>query len=526
MPALLGNGSRVAILGGGPAGACAAAALLSCARRLGRIIEVCVYHAPATPDELAEPLVVDQPTVVRLASLGVGVPQTFLTRYQGVAFHGTAAASPLVLVRRPIAAVAPGPPAAAFRRLLRGVAAGLGARLVASRATLLPGSSTDGGPEIRARGLVQAAERTLVTCGVRDSAGALAGGARGLRPGSCLWLGATRPFPSRFAAWVHVFARPRHEGWLWVAPVGQRLYAGGSGEAPEVVGRLMALQRDGLLPIELAVEHAWSRPWRPRRGRAREDGGLRLGEAATALWPLSAFPVAVREALRLAEDLLALPAGEDAAERRRFRSRAAERQAASRWRFLEKGARLDPTRAASIRAFTWMFEDGTSERPAVPLPGPSRLWQRWRRWLRSRRLRRLRPPAPAAASLVYVVDDDASSRTLLARWLEERGLRVRAFGDEMALPSRAARERPGAILLDVVLDRIDGLTLLDRLQLDPATRAIPVLLMSGADLELGAGRARPHAFLSKPLDLPRLWELLRPIVSPNPVALERSTRPA
>ncbi|MHB8419325.1 MAG: response regulator [Myxococcales bacterium] len=525
----LGNGSRVAILGGGPAGACAAAALLSSARRLGRIVEVCLYHEDGAPDELAEPLAVDQPTAVRLASLGVGIPQGFLARYFGLAFHGAGASSPLVQVQRPVALVAPGSPAAAFRRLLRGVAAGLGARSVPCRASLLPESSVPPGGralEVRSRGLVQASECAILAGGVRGGSSAAGEGARGLRGGSCLWLGATRPFPRRFGSWIHLFALPGGS-WLWVVPTGQRLFVAGGGEVAQLLDRVMSLQRDGLLPIEIKVERAWSRPWRPAgRLRSEDDRGIfRIGENAGALWPLQAFPAAVRQALRLAEDLLALPPGEDGPERHRVRVRQAEWSAKSRWRLLERAGNLDLGRPASIRAVGWLLEDDTRSPPELPLLGRG-FWRRWRR-----RLRRLRfaprsgsadTPVPPGldASLVYVVDDDPASRTLLTQWLAERGVRVRSFADELALPARAARERPGVILLDVVLRRLDGITLLDRLELDPATRRIPVLLMSGADPELGAARPHPHAFLHKPLDLTQLWELLRPLVALPPLGLK------
>ena len=125
--------------------------------------------------------------------------------------------------------------------------------------------------------------------------------------------------------------------------------------------------------------------------------------------------------------------------------------------------------------------------------------------------------------LYYVVDDDAESRELLTDYLESQGAEVVAFADELALFCAVARRPPTAVLLDVVLNWVDGLRLAEGLKTHPLTRDTQVIVMSGL--------SRPHvreralksgalAFLPKPFDPELLWKVLgggsRP--KPKPIA--------
>jgi CheY-like chemotaxis protein len=123
--------------------------------------------------------------------------------------------------------------------------------------------------------------------------------------------------------------------------------------------------------------------------------------------------------------------------------------------------------------------------------------------------------APAAAvepNLYYVVDDDPETRSTLLEFLQARGAKAVAFEDELALFSAVARHPPTAVLLDVVLNWVDGLRLCRGLKRHPLTRASPVFIISGLttpgarDRALAAGA---QAFIPKPVDPPSLWHLLR-----------------
>jgi PAS domain S-box-containing protein len=87
-------------------------------------------------------------------------------------------------------------------------------------------------------------------------------------------------------------------------------------------------------------------------------------------------------------------------------------------------------------------------------------------------------PMPDGRPLVLVVDDDPEALLLVAENLKESAFQVViATSGESAL--ELARElRPAAIILDVLMPRMDGWMVLRRLKADPATAGIPVLMLS------------------------------------------------
>ncbi len=98
----------------------------------------------------------------------------------------------------------------------------------------------------------------------------------------------------------------------------------------------------------------------------------------------------------------------------------------------------------------------------------------------------LRPSHPPAVERgrVLVVDDNPEIRSILLRELNRLGHESEeATGGEEALRivrERATGESPfDLILLDVLMPPPDGLEILQKLKADPATRAIPVLMISG-----------------------------------------------
>ncbi len=83
-----------------------------------------------------------------------------------------------------------------------------------------------------------------------------------------------------------------------------------------------------------------------------------------------------------------------------------------------------------------------------------------------------------AGGLVLVVDDEPEVAGLVRRYLERAGYEV-AEAHTGAEALRLARERqPRLITLDVILPGGDGFTVLEWLKNDPATAAIPVVMLS------------------------------------------------
>src|SRR5207249_558195 len=83
---------------------------------------------------------------------------------------------------------------------------------------------------------------------------------------------------------------------------------------------------------------------------------------------------------------------------------------------------------------------------------------------------------------VLVVDDEEAVRRLVFETLGDEGFELREAvdGDE-ALAAIDAR-RPDAVVLDLIMPRVDGFAVLDRLQADPETRLLPVVILTARRL--------------------------------------------
>lgn len=116
--------------------------------------------------------------------------------------------------------------------------------------------------------------------------------------------------------------------------------------------------------------------------------------------------------------------------------------------------------------------------------------------------------AGPAGAPVLVVDDDPASRELLSRFVRREGLPVRCARDgEEGL--RLAREiRPAAILLDVMMPRMDGWSVLSAVKADPDLADTPVVMVSIVQQQALAVSLGAADYLTKPVQWPRLKRLL------------------
>jgi len=113
---------------------------------------------------------------------------------------------------------------------------------------------------------------------------------------------------------------------------------------------------------------------------------------------------------------------------------------------------------------------------------------------------------------ILIVEDDPDARKVLSLILKLDGFEVSTVssGREAFGAIRAAC--PDLILLDVMMPDVDGYELCRRIRSEPATRGIPIVMLSGkADREsvvrgLAAGA---NEFLAKPIKPSSLTKQLR-----------------
>jgi DNA-binding response OmpR family regulator len=83
-----------------------------------------------------------------------------------------------------------------------------------------------------------------------------------------------------------------------------------------------------------------------------------------------------------------------------------------------------------------------------------------------------------AKARILIVDDDAFLAGIYATKLELDGFAVLSARDGDEGLRLAAKEKPDLILLDVLMPKLDGFEVLKRLKEDPASKDIPVIMLT------------------------------------------------
>ena len=108
---------------------------------------------------------------------------------------------------------------------------------------------------------------------------------------------------------------------------------------------------------------------------------------------------------------------------------------------------------------------------------------------------------------ILLIEDDGDMRELVAGHLEHSGFDVQRAEDGIKGQALARQYTPDLVLLDLMLPKVDGLTLCQRLRRDERTSRIPVLMLTA----LGSTKDKVSGFnsgaddyLAKPFDLEEL----------------------
>jgi CheY-like chemotaxis protein len=116
-----------------------------------------------------------------------------------------------------------------------------------------------------------------------------------------------------------------------------------------------------------------------------------------------------------------------------------------------------------------------------------------------------RKPAQPA---VLIIDDDSGSRESLAELLSDKGYTVETAQDGAdALAYLRSGQRPGVILLDLMMPGTDGWDFRAQQKRDPSLAEIPVIAVSAAGRLVDADYS-----LRKPIDIDALLKLLRDVL--------------
>ncbi len=117
-------------------------------------------------------------------------------------------------------------------------------------------------------------------------------------------------------------------------------------------------------------------------------------------------------------------------------------------------------------------------------------------------------PMPPEHAGVLVIDDDAAQRDLMVRFLERQGFTAITAADGASGLEMARAHLPRAILLDVMMPKMDGWSVLTALKADPKLAAIPVIMVTFVDERTLSATLGAVDLVNKPVDWDRLKSVL------------------
>ena len=116
---------------------------------------------------------------------------------------------------------------------------------------------------------------------------------------------------------------------------------------------------------------------------------------------------------------------------------------------------------------------------------------------------------------VLAVDDEAINLTIISACLQEDGYRVDQASDGDEAWAMMQSTTYDLLVIDRIMPRLDGLSLLKRAKADPTWAAVPVIMQTAAATrqEVSEGLlAGAHYYLTKPYEVEALRALVRSVV--------------
>jgi len=136
-------------------------------------------------------------------------------------------------------------------------------------------------------------------------------------------------------------------------------------------------------------------------------------------------------------------------------------------------------------------------------------------------IKRDKPPLERPAEpkfLILIVDDSADNVAMMSLDLQQQGYRVVTAANGEDAITVATATLPNLILMDINLPTLDGLGATRRIRENESLREVPIIAITAFGTE-GFQRAAYDAgvsgYLTKPIDLDRMHQLMARLLSPN-----------
>lgn len=116
---------------------------------------------------------------------------------------------------------------------------------------------------------------------------------------------------------------------------------------------------------------------------------------------------------------------------------------------------------------------------------------------------------------VLVVDDEPGVRQLVSKILSREYTVVEAKDGEEAI-NAVKSQSPRIVIMDMMMPKMDGLTACYTIKKDPATRSIPVIILTAIDQELNKKLSTSvmgaNKYMTKPFNTQELLASIRQLL--------------
>jgi CheY-like chemotaxis protein len=119
---------------------------------------------------------------------------------------------------------------------------------------------------------------------------------------------------------------------------------------------------------------------------------------------------------------------------------------------------------------------------------------------------------------ILIADDEPGIRLTLGRLLDRNYTVLEATNGEEAVEI-AKGQKPDLILMDLIMPKVDGYAACAQIKADPATRGIPVVVLTAIGHELNkkfATEMGAQAYITKPFNIQGLMDVITPLLASTP----------
>ena len=117
--------------------------------------------------------------------------------------------------------------------------------------------------------------------------------------------------------------------------------------------------------------------------------------------------------------------------------------------------------------------------------------------------------------LIYCVEDEAGIRELITLALSTADFEVKGFEDAATFYAEMKNKLPDLILLDLMLPKIDGMTILRELKANAEYKSIPVIILTAKSMELDKVKGLESGaddFITKPFGVLELLARVKAVL--------------